>query len=402
MSKILHISVVDKIATYQRRDGDIVCGNSDYQIHFTFDQEWESHTEKTARFVWGGHYYDVPFTGDTCDVPILHNTKSVKVGVYAGDLSTTTPATIHAKRSILCSGSTPSPEDDRDYASEAKKAADRAEAAAERAENAAGQGGVSGDFSNALKGTTSGGVIDDMSPVAQDLKIEVEGMYGYSANVYVSGKNLMPSAFLSTWEKHDFQDPNDLYHICDGYRGKVSDLFKSGSPVLLCDKFSPFYQYTFSLIASCQHMDVEHYGIKLIGFYFQYSDGTTSATSYVQLDGPSGHHFSITSEPGKQIAGLYAVMEQDAPRLWLGDLQLELGANSSEYELFKEIQHFFVENINGENGQGVTIEGVKPFYPTTTVVWDTFYGSMNVEYSRDINKAFNDLKQAIIALGGTV
>ena len=127
---ILHVCVSDKIAVYQKRDGDIVCGNSDYKIKFTFDSEWDEHTTKTARFVWNGDYTDVDFTGDTCDVPIIHGTDEVKVGVYAGDLSTTTPASIGCKRSILCESASKSAGNNREYVNEAKEAADRAEAVA--------------------------------------------------------------------------------------------------------------------------------------------------------------------------------------------------------------------------------------------------------------------------------
>lgn len=101
--KKLHITVKDKVATYLQRDGVIVCGNSDYKIEFTFDSEWSSHTTKMARFVWNGKYYDkeISSTGE-CDVPIISNATEVSVGVYAGELSTTTPAIIPCKKSILC------------------------------------------------------------------------------------------------------------------------------------------------------------------------------------------------------------------------------------------------------------------------------------------------------------
>ena len=62
----LQITVDKKIATYNERSGTIVCGNSDYQIQFSFDKEWEAHKKKTARFEWGGKYYDVEFEDDTC------------------------------------------------------------------------------------------------------------------------------------------------------------------------------------------------------------------------------------------------------------------------------------------------------------------------------------------------
>ena len=105
--RTLHISVSDKKASYANRDGEIVCGNSDYVIEFAFDAEWAAHEEKTARFVWNGHYENVDFTGNTCPVPIITNTTEVKVGVYAGDLSTTTSAVIGCQKSILCESTTP-------------------------------------------------------------------------------------------------------------------------------------------------------------------------------------------------------------------------------------------------------------------------------------------------------
>ena len=132
--KTLHINVAEKIATYQKRDGDIVCGNSDYQIEFTFDKEWEALHGKTARFIVNGKYIDVGFAGTTCNVPIISNVRMIEIGVYAGDLCTTTPAIIHCIPSILCGSSTPSPENDAINIDEAKEAAIEAKAAADRAE----------------------------------------------------------------------------------------------------------------------------------------------------------------------------------------------------------------------------------------------------------------------------
>ena len=89
----------------------IVCGNSDYKIQFTFDGEWNTGAAKTARFVYmnGGSvdYTDVVFTGDTVDVPILSNTRTVRVGVFEGDLHTTTPAVIPCELSIRCGTGAP-------------------------------------------------------------------------------------------------------------------------------------------------------------------------------------------------------------------------------------------------------------------------------------------------------
>ena len=130
---ILNVDVVNKIATFQKRGGCIVCGNSDYTIKFTFDSEWGEFPTKTARFVFNGQFTDVDFTGDYCSVPILYDTTGVEIGVYAGELKTTTSAFIGCYRSILCEVAKPSDENDRLHMNEAKEAADRAEAAAKEA-----------------------------------------------------------------------------------------------------------------------------------------------------------------------------------------------------------------------------------------------------------------------------
>lgn len=105
--KNLNITVANKVATYCQRDGIMVCGNSDYQITFAFDSDWSAHIVKTARFKWNGTYTDVVFEGNVVNVPIISNTSQVDVGVFAGDICTTTPAVIPCARSILCGEGAP-------------------------------------------------------------------------------------------------------------------------------------------------------------------------------------------------------------------------------------------------------------------------------------------------------
>lgn len=96
----INITVREKIA-HTISDTCIVCGNSDYVAVFDFDAEWDAYEVKTARFIWGGTYTDVAFTGNECPVPVILDAVSVLVGVYAGDLHTTTAAAVGVRRSIL-------------------------------------------------------------------------------------------------------------------------------------------------------------------------------------------------------------------------------------------------------------------------------------------------------------
>lgn len=106
------ITIRDKIAAVSN-DVEIVCGNTDYVAEFDFDPEWVSENVKTARFETGKGYTDVVFTGTSCPFPALHDTTICKVGVFAGNLRTTTPAYIRCQKSILCGeGSPAEPEQD--------------------------------------------------------------------------------------------------------------------------------------------------------------------------------------------------------------------------------------------------------------------------------------------------
>ena len=84
----------------------LVCGNSGDTVKFIFDNEWGQYSNKTARFGFikeGAWYYsDVLFDGSVCEIPMLSGIDFLEVGVYAGNLSTTTPARVPTKRSILC------------------------------------------------------------------------------------------------------------------------------------------------------------------------------------------------------------------------------------------------------------------------------------------------------------
>lgn len=98
----IEVKVRNKIASVVDEEAYIVCGNSDYEIAFDFDEEWDEYSVKTACFTWNSQTQDVVFEGNVCPVPVLLKTLSVVVGVFAGNLRTSTPALVKAKRSALC------------------------------------------------------------------------------------------------------------------------------------------------------------------------------------------------------------------------------------------------------------------------------------------------------------
>lgn len=104
---IIKITVRNKIAMLAAPTA-IVCGNSDYSIRFDFDDEWAGYETKTARFIISGKYIDTVFAGEEVAVPIIPDARVVAIGVYAGNLHTTTPAFIMCDGSITSKSGSPS------------------------------------------------------------------------------------------------------------------------------------------------------------------------------------------------------------------------------------------------------------------------------------------------------
>ena len=75
--------------------------------------------------------------------------------------------------------------------------------------------------------------------------------------------------------------------------------------------------------------------------------------------------------------------------------QLEFGTTATEYEPYKEPTTYPI------NSDGI-VENIKSIYPTTTLLADTLGVVIDVNYNRDLNKAFEELIQAIISLGGNI
>lgn len=113
--KVINIEVRNKIAE-QIDNAVYVCGNSDFVVIFDFDEEWNDLDVKTARFIHSAGYTDVVFEGNACKMPVISNTYNIKVGVFAGNLCTTTPALVSAKKSILCEDGLPAAPTDDVYA----------------------------------------------------------------------------------------------------------------------------------------------------------------------------------------------------------------------------------------------------------------------------------------------
>lgn len=158
----IYISVANKVAVHQKDSGekDIVCGNTDYVARFTFDAEWDAVEDKTARFIWNGVYQDVPILNGVCEIPSLYNTKRVLVGVFGGNLHTTTSAVIDCRLSILCPTPEINPDVGKSYEDILTKLARSAEESAVEAKQSAKDAAESAAQADIVRADAEAGKFD--------------------------------------------------------------------------------------------------------------------------------------------------------------------------------------------------------------------------------------------------
>ena len=80
----------------------IVCNNSDYVVRFVLDSEWDALALRTMRIVYDSYTHtDIAFSGDTVALPTIIDRTSIGIGLYSGDIHTSTCAMFDCERSVM-------------------------------------------------------------------------------------------------------------------------------------------------------------------------------------------------------------------------------------------------------------------------------------------------------------
>ncbi len=85
MANIINITESANRLDFSDAYSPIVCGNSNYYLHFTFDEIWKRCEQKTALFVVEGKKMYVDFEGEDVHVPVLPNAQFVFVSLISGE-----------------------------------------------------------------------------------------------------------------------------------------------------------------------------------------------------------------------------------------------------------------------------------------------------------------------------
>ncbi len=134
----------------------------------------------------------------------------------------------------------------------------------------------------------------------------------------------------------------------------------------------------------------------LIGVEIHFADGTYINTASDRIS-ETGKRKIKTLTYQKEVTKLkiYIVPEPVVGSfIEFRDFQVELGGIATEYEPYKEPVSY-TPNADG------TVDGVKSLYPTTTLLTDTEGVNVTAEYNRDLNKAMEEIYQAIATIGAS-
>ena len=231
---------------------------------------------------------------------------------------------------------------------------------------------IAQNYANALKGKVTGNNavrIDDSSPIEHEM------------NVRVSSKNLIPYPYVDTTKTVNgitFTDNGDGTITVNGTAtANAIFTFSYNLPINLSDI------YTLSKNILGVHLWVAYYkNNSYIGEKGAYDKATSVLIDLTTIDCDRAR---CAFQIAKGTTINKAILKP----------QLELGSTNTVYEKYVPRKTFTL-SADG------TVTGIKNIYPTTTLLADKDNVVIDVEYNRDINKAFEELQNAILAQGGNV
>ena len=253
-------------------------------------------------------------------------------------------------------------------AANANKAADNANATVNS---------INDKFANALKGNKSGAAIGitDISPIEHNVEVKLSSdtVTDFSeVTLNVFGKNL----FDFSVNKFFTQQEDGSYA-----NNQALSVAQKNSIYL------PFGTYTVSYDVKCPvKADVR--------LAFIDKDGAVT-TKWIAGTGEFVHNSHTITGEFVQWYVNYGATPKEANTVFIKNIQLEVGSTETSYEPY-------IEPISYQVATDGTVEGVTSIYPNMSITTDTTGVVIDAEYNKDINKAFAELQNALISLGGNV
>lgn len=240
-------------------------------------------------------------------------------------------------------------------------------------------------FSGALRGSASGEAVrlTDVSPIEHEIKIKLTAESNHSDFSGVTlkryGKNLLPYPYKNTNIDYTFNGINykvksDGTVVLNGTANEQSYFILAG---LVLNK-GVYY------LSGCPSGGQG----STYSIYFQYDN-----FSYYKADYGSGVKIDINEK--KNCAVAITIGKNTAVNNLIFKPMLEVGSKLTDFEE-RRTAVAYTPAVDG------TVTGVTSISPDMTFLSDTDGIIINAEYNKDLNKAFAELQQAILSIGGNV
>ncbi len=245
---------------------------------------------------------------------------------------------------------------------------------------------VSNGTANALKGKKEGAVVamTDVSPLEHNISVKLESdtITDFSTvKLTKCGKNLLPYPYTSAGFTNGVKQVGDVLFtdLGDG-KIKIDGTLTSGTPGIWLNRDMAFLNGQTYAITDLRGSGCNFYCV-------HYDETGTEKYEQGSFEWKEGYVFR---------GFLLQVNTKQEYKDFIVSPQLEVGPTATEYEPYKE-----PISCSKPKSEG-TVEGVTSLYPATTLMTDTEGVTITAEYNRDLNKAFAELTQAIITIGGTL
>lgn len=202
------------------------------------------------------------------------------------------------------------------------------------------------DFGNTTTVTGQGCVsAHNVHHLPHNINVSLQGDNFSDVKVIRKNKNLFnPSVLLNAtgWTEKNGVYAGDAYRLRECFHPSTS------GKALFTD-FKKGVQYTFSFKG---YINTET-AVQSLGFFFRYSDGTTTV-KYLITDFTESE-VTLVSEKGKDVTELFATVSSSR-RVSITDLQLEEGMQKTDY-----IEYCEEEFLPDNNGKINNITSVSPY-----------------------------------------
>lgn len=238
---------------------------------------------------------------------------------------------------------------------------------------------VSDNFANALKGNATGQIVrlSDVSPNEHTLGVKV------------SGKNLLPNpnvhAYNYSLDYKKYNNTDEIFLTAGTYSLSAS----ANCPTLQFWNKETKQPYTVDEAVSAYSTNT----------YYKIYDGRALGRS---SDSVKNMWFTLKIDALITLNSGYSEATSQ-------ECQIEKGSVATSYTPYISLTTVSVTRygtVETDSPQTYipsadgTVSGVKSLYPTTTIITNTAGVTIEAEYNRDINKAFAELQQAILSMGG--